>query len=123
MLAHHTITYAELPAREFEKTKSFFETVFNWEFQNWGPDYSAFTSPTIEVGFFRSEEPLNSSTLLVFFSDQLEQSYQAIVDAGGTISKDVFDFPGGRRFHFTEPSGNEFAIWSNKRSDGTLVTE
>ncbi|MDX1342054.1 MAG: VOC family protein [Reinekea sp.] len=122
MLKHHTITYLEFPAQNLEATQAFFSQVFQWDFQQWGPDYCAHTSATVEVGFYRA--PLTSvssqgGAMAVFYSENLEASEAAVRQAEGVISKATFDFPGGRRFHFIEPSGNEFAVWSDITVDGT----
>ena len=115
MNLHEKINYVELPAKDLAATKAFFETVFGWSFTDYGPDYTAFENQGLDGGFFKSD--LASSTekgaaLIVFYSDQLEATLAKVEKAGGTIIKPIFSFPGGRRFHFTEPSGNEFAVWS-----------
>lgn len=109
------INYVELPARNIPATKEFFETVFGWTFVDYGPDYSSFKGLSLEGGFYQSI--LSSTTeaggcLLVFYSSDLEAILDKVKSAGGRISKPIFSFPGGRRFHFMEPSGNEFAVWS-----------
>ena len=117
MLPHKTINYIEYPASDLDKTKAFFETVFNWEFTDYGPDYTAFKEAVLEGGFYRApmvSDFSNGAALIVFYSNELEQTQAEIVEAGGLIVKPTFDFPGGRRFHFREPSGNEFAVWSDK---------
>jgi len=88
---------------------------FGWSFQDFGPEYSAFSNQGMDGGFFKSE--LSSSTdngaaLIVFYSQDIEASQSKIEKANGVIVKTIFSFPGGRRFHFKEPSGNEFAVWS-----------
>lgn len=111
---HHKLNYVEFPARDLEATKSFFENVFSWSFVDYGPDYSSFTDQGLDGGFFRSElasTTVNGAALLVLLSLDLEQTQQLVMKAGGKVVKDIFSFPGGRRFHFTEPSGNEFAVW------------
>ncbi len=113
---HEKINYIELPARNIEATKAFFRQVFGWVFTDYGPDYSAFSDQGVDGGFYRSEQVSLSSqggTLVVFYSESLEQTLEKIQSAGGVIIKPIFEFPGGRRFHFTEPSGNEFAVWSD----------
>jgi predicted enzyme related to lactoylglutathione lyase len=112
---HEKINYLEFPAKDIEATRSFFSSVFDWEFVDYGPEYTAFSNAGIDGGFFKS--PLNASTengsvLVVFYSDELEQTQTKVTAAGGTIIKPVFSFPGGRRFHFADPNGNEFAVWS-----------
>ena len=110
------ISYVEFPASNLEATKSFFSTVFNWSFLDYGPEYTAFSNAGLEGGFFKSERKANTqngSALVVLYSNDLEETRAKVVDVGGTIVKDIFSFPGGRRFHFSEPSGNELAVWSD----------
>ncbi|MGI2901448.1 VOC family protein [Shewanella algae] len=115
MALHHRINYLELPARELEATKAFFQAVFGWGFVDYGPDYSCFTQGGIDGGFFRSSlsfDTFNGSPLLVIYSNDLNASLEAVKTQGGEICKDIFSFPGGRRFHFRCPSQNEYAVWS-----------
>ena len=117
MNEHEKISYVEFPARNLQATKEFFTQVFGWSFQDFGAEYTAFSNQGIDGGFFKSE--LSSSTnngaaLIVFYSNNLELTLENIIRADGHIIKPIFPFPGGRRFHFTEPSGNEFAVWSDK---------
>ena len=116
MLNHEKLNYVEFPARDIPATKHFFGQAFGWTFADYGPEYAAFSNQGIDGGFFKAE--LCSSThlgaaLLVFYSKNLEATQAKIEAAQGVIIKPIFDFPGGRRFHFTEPSGNEFAVWSD----------
>ena len=114
---HEMIDYVEFPACELEKTKAFFTDVFGWQFNDFGPDYTAFNRNGIEGGFYRSDMASDSDTgaaLIIFYSAELEKTLDKITLSGGVIKKDIFDFPGGRRFHFCCPSGNEFAVWSDK---------
>jgi predicted enzyme related to lactoylglutathione lyase len=109
------INYVEFPAKDLEATKSFFETVFGWSFVDYGPGYTAFSNQGLDGGFFKSDlaaSAENGSALIVFYSDRLEETQSKIENAGGRIVKPIFAFPGGRRFHFAEPSGSEFAVWS-----------
>jgi predicted enzyme related to lactoylglutathione lyase len=115
MPQHEKLDYVEFPARDLKATQAFFNSVFGWEFENFGPDYCAFSGQGLDGGFYRSElysSTQNGSALLVFYSEDLEVTLAAVEQAGGRIVKPVFDFPGGRRFHFSEPSDNEFAVWS-----------
>ena len=117
MNEHEKINYVELPAMDLLATKNFFSQAFGWSFQDFGPEYTAFSNQGLDGGFFQSE--LSSSTnhgaaLIVFYSQNLEETQAKIEKANGTIIKPIFPFPGGRRFHFTEPSGNEFAVWSDQ---------
>lgn len=117
MSKNETITYLELPAIDIPATKAFFEEVFNWTFSDYGEEYTAFTEDRLEGGFYQSDKKSsteNGATLIVFYSDDLETTQKKIKKAGGRIIKPTFSFPGGRRFHFTEPSGNEFSVWSDK---------
>lgn len=115
MNEHEKINYLEIPARDIEASKRFFAAVFGWQFQDFGPDYCAFQNAGLKGGFYRSElcaSSENGSVLVVFYSRELEQTQAVIERFGGTIVKPVFSFPGGRRFHFCDPNGNEYAVWS-----------
>ena len=107
------IDYVEIPVTDLEKTKAFFNALFDWEFQDWGPDYASFNDGRLDGGFRRSEEPAPASgVLLVFYSEDLERDVEQVEALGATISQPIFEFPGGRRFHFVDPAGTEFAMWS-----------
>jgi|SRR5690606_1767814 len=115
MPQHGKIDYVEYPARDLAATKRFFEQAFGWSFVDYGPDYAAFSGQGLDGGFFTSEAAARTdqgSALIVFYSKDLEGTLARVVEAGGEIVKPIFAFPGGRRFHFTEPSGNELAVWS-----------
>jgi hypothetical protein len=117
MSHHEKITYVEFPAKNIAATKAFFQTVFGWRFTDFGPDYTAFTDSGVDGGFYRADKAgvtANGSALVVLYSENLEKTQEKIEANGGKIVKPVFAFPGGRRFHFTEPSGNELAVWSDK---------
>ncbi len=112
---HHKIDYVEFPARSLEATKAFFSAVFGWTFQDYGPEYTSFLNAGVDGGFFKSERSADTergSALIVLYSKDLEGTKVQVQDTGGTIVREIFSFPGGRRFHFREPSGNEFAVWS-----------
>ena len=112
---HEKINYVEYPACNLASTKQFFSDVFGWVFTDYGPDYTAFNHQGIEGGFYKSNLQSNAdqgAALIVFYSDDLGDTYQKITSNGGAIKTEIFDFPGGKRFHFTCPSGNEFAVWS-----------
>jgi hypothetical protein len=116
MNEHEKINYVEFPANDIEATKAFFTTVFDWSFIDYGPEYTAFSNEGIDGGFFKSDlivSTENGSALIVFYSKDLEQTQAKIKSAGGSIIKPIFSFPGGRRFHFGDPSGNEYAVWSD----------
>ena len=117
MSDNENINYVEFPAKNLEIAKKFFSSVFDWHFTDFGPEYTAFTNSGLNGGFFKSE--LKSTTnagaaLIVFYSKNLDDSQAKIEKAGGSIAKAIFSFPGGRRFHFYDPNGNEFAVWSDK---------
>ena len=118
MNQHEKINYVELPARDLLAVKAFFEQAFAWGFTDYGPEYTAFSnSAGLDGGFYKA--PLNSSAekgsaLIVFYSESLEQTLDKVKQAGGLIVKEIFDFPGGRRFHFTDPNGNEYGVWSDQ---------
>lgn len=114
MPAHDKISYVEFPAKHLEQTKAFFESVFGWSFVDYGPDYTAFSDQGLNGGFYRSDLTATTdrgSALIVLFSESLEETQARVTDAGGKIVRPIFPFPGGRRFHFVEPSGNELAVW------------
>jgi len=113
---HEKINYVEFPAKNIPATKTFFQSAFGWAFEDYGPDYTAFSNQGLNGGFYKSG--LHSSrdagaALVVLYSKDLEATQQKVERAGGVISTPIFSFPGGRRFHFLEPSGNELAVWSD----------
>ncbi|MCL1050746.1 VOC family protein [Shewanella abyssi] len=115
MSQHHTINYLEMPVSNIQASKDFFSQVFAWEFVDYGPEYTCFLNAGISGGFYLSEQDFTlakGSPLVVLYSNDLSLSLQNVVAAGGVVSKDIFSFPGGRRFHFLDPNGNEFAVWS-----------
>lgn len=119
MNEHEKVNYIELPAKNLPATKEFFTQAFKWTFQDFGPEYTAFSNQGIDGGFYKSD--LSSTTnsgaaLIVFYSEDLEATEDKVRKANGNIIRPIFSFPGGRRFHFTEPSGNEFAVWSEKNA-------
>ena len=111
------IDYIEFPARDLEKAKAFYAGLFGWQFEDYGPDYCAFDDGRITGGFSRSDleaDASQGSVLVVFYTADLEGLKEQVVEHGATISTDIFSFPGGRRFHFKDPNGNELAVWSDK---------
>lgn len=108
------INYVEFKAKDLQEVKAFYSKVFGWTFTDYGPDYTAFSNSGLEGGFEKTEEKIVNGALIVLYHDNLEDIQQKVVQAGGNIVKDIFSFPGGRRFHFKDPSGNELAIWSDK---------
>lgn len=122
MTLHEKLNYVEFPAKNLIATKAFFTKAFGWTFIDYGPEYTSFSNHGIDGGFYQSDLSStvnNGSALLVLLSDDLETSLSNVKSAGATISKTIFSFPGGRRFHFIEPSGNELAVWSCEEHDST----
>ncbi|MDH5766194.1 MAG: VOC family protein [Gammaproteobacteria bacterium] len=116
MTIHEKINYIEFPSKNIQKTKDFFKSVFAWKFTDYGPDYIAFSNEGIDGGFYKIDKNCttdNGSALIVFYSSDLEATQRKIEMANGTIVKPVFSFPGGRRFHFADTNGNEYAVWSD----------
>ena len=115
MNKHEKLNYLEYAACDLPATKRFFEAAFAWQFTDYGPEYTAFDHQGLEGGFYRADLASKSDSggaLTVFYSDDIDATMTKVKVAGGIIVKPVFDFPGGRRFHFEEPSGNEFAVWA-----------
>ena len=116
MNQHEKINYVEFPAKNIATTKRFFEQAFGWSFVDYGPEYTAFSNQGLDGGFYKSELSASTQTgsaLIVFYSKALEETQAKIESAGGTIIKAIFEFPGGRRLHFTDPNKNEYAVWSD----------
>jgi predicted enzyme related to lactoylglutathione lyase len=108
------IDYIEFTAPDLPAIKKFYGRVFDWKFQDWGDEYASFSDGRVDGGFARSEAKTGGGSLVILYSTNLEAIQQKVRDAGGSIVKDTFSFPGGRRFHFSDPAGNELAIWSDK---------
>lgn len=110
--------YIEWAAKDLTASKCFFKTVFGWEFTDYGDEYTAFKGQELEGGFYLHPEQCSRTqsggALLVLHCDDLEACQAKVKQAGGKISREIFSFPGGRRFHFLEPSGNELAVWSEQ---------
>ena len=116
MSKHEKINYVEFPAKDIEATKTFFNTAFGWSFIDYGAEYTAFSNEGLDGGFFKSNvssSTKNGAALIVFYSNKLEQTLEKIKNADGLIIKPIYAFPGGRRFHFEDPNGNEYAVWSD----------
>lgn len=115
MNQHGKLNYVEFGAKNLDSTKLFFSSVFGWEFVDYGPEYTAFSDQGLDGGFFKSDDcsqTITGGALLVFYSSNIESTLNKVVQSGGEVVRPIFDFPGGVRFHFLEPSGNEFAVWS-----------
>ena len=112
MRAENRIDYVEIPVTDLKNAREFFTSLFGWSFQEWGDEYMSFNDGHLNGGFRHSAEAAPSTgVLLVFFSQDLERDVERVKDLGGTISQDIFSFPGGRRFHFVDTTGTEYAMW------------
>lgn len=119
MNTHEKINYVEFQTPDMAASKAFFSAVFGWAFTDYGPGYAAFAAAEagLDGGFYPTEKVSradNGGALVVLYSKTLEATMAKIEGAGGKIVKPIFSFPGGRRFHFTEPGGNELAVWSDQ---------
>jgi len=108
------IDYIEFTAPDLTAVKKFYGEAFDWKFQDWGDEYAGFSDGHVDGGFARGAAKSGHGPLVILYSTNLEEIQQKVRAAGGTIVKDTFSFPGGRRFLFADPAGNELAIWSDK---------
>jgi uncharacterized protein len=115
---HHAIDYVEITVGDLATAKRFYGEAFGWQFTDYGPDYAGIRRPgggEGEVGGLRAGEPVGvGGPLVILFSADLEASAQAVTEAGGRVVEGPYEFPGGRRFEFTDPSGNELGVWAEK---------
>ncbi len=119
MKRERRIDYVEFASRNPAASRGFFEQVFGWQFEDYGPDYTAFDDGQLQGGFFRGT-PLTASAgapLVVLYAEQLAPLLAVVAAHGGELVKPIFSFPGGRRFQFIEPGGNELAVWSERDHD------
>jgi predicted enzyme related to lactoylglutathione lyase len=107
------IDYIEFHATDMAKTKAFYTQAFGWKFTDYGSDYIAFDDGRLTGGFWK-EGKAGAGPLVILYAADLAAAEARVRAAGGTIVKPAFAFPGGRRFHFTDPGGNELAVWSEK---------
>ena len=110
-LKSEQIQYIEFLSKDIEQAKTFYTKSFGWAFSDYGPGYSAFEGDYVDGGFTLGE-PVKGSILVVIYSEKIETTKNKVIQAGGVISKDIFSFPGGKRFQFIDPDGNELAVWS-----------
>ena len=108
------IDYIEMPATSVAKVRQFYTDAFGWKFTDYGPDYTAFEDGRLAGGFYKADAGGPRGALIVIFAVDLAAMEARVRQAGGTIVKPAYSFPGGRRFHFTDPSGNELAVWSDR---------
>ena len=110
--------YIEFPATDIEGTKRFYHQVLGWEFKDWGPGYTSFHDGRLAGGFNSESQPVGADgaktrgVLVVLYATSLDDTYRKVKAAGGKIVREIFEFPGGKRFHFADPNGNELAVWS-----------
>jgi predicted enzyme related to lactoylglutathione lyase len=106
------IDYIEFPAIDIAASKRFYSAVFAWSFTDYGPNYTSFHDGRLAGGFTMSAKPTKGGPLVVIYAKALEETRRKVIEAGGKIVIETFEFPGGRRFHFADPNGNELAVWS-----------
>jgi uncharacterized protein len=112
---HHTIDYIEIAVTDIDAAKAFYATAFGWSLVDYGPDYAGIQGKGKEAGGLRRDAEVRAGgPLVILYSENLEQSVDAVTAAGGTIVEPIYAFPGGRRFHFADPAGNELAVWSDR---------
>ena len=116
MRPENCIDYIEIPVTDLPRARRFLEGMFGWTFQAWGDEYMSFSDGRLDGGLRKVAEPApNTGVLVVFYSDDLERDVMRVQELGGSISQEIFSFPGGRRFHFVDPVGTEFAIWTESK--------
>lgn len=108
------IDYIEFPADDIEEAKRFYAAVFGWEFTDYGPTYTSFQDGRLSGGFTTDATVAKGGPLVVIYATNLEAISARVIEHGGEVTKEPFEFPGGRRFHFKDPNGNELAVWSEQ---------
>lgn len=112
---HHSIDYVEFTVTDMAKAKAFYTSAFGWKFNDYGPNYAGIQKNEGEAGGLAVDSKVTQGgPLVILFSSDLDNSLKSVIAAGGIITKEIFKFPGGRRFQFEDPSGNELAVWSDK---------
>ncbi len=112
-MKNNHINYIEFKADDLEVIKEFYAKVFHWTFTDYGSTYAAFSDSGLEGGFEKSDAEIVNGVLVVLYHEDLEGVKNRILKGNGVITKEIFSFPGGRRFHFMDPAGNELAVWSD----------
>ncbi len=116
------LDYIEFATRDVAAEKNFYTAAFGWTFTDYGPDYTSFTDGRLAGGFFTNPDaPVKMNPTVVIFAADLENAEGRVKQAGGKIVKPSFEFPGGRRFQFTDPTGLELSVWSDVRADGSKI--
>ena len=111
MRADGKLDYLEMPGGDLPGLKAFYAAAFGWRFTDYGPQYAAF-SEGLDGGFDADRQAAPAAPLPVLFSTDLEACLATVQAAGAVITRPIFAFPGGRRFHFRDPAGNELAVWA-----------
>ncbi|MEJ2585729.1 MAG: VOC family protein [Robiginitalea sp.] len=111
-MTNNHIDYIEFKAKDLEAVKVFYQRCFQWKFTDYGPEYCSFENSGISGGFQKSGDPPCDGVLVVLYHRELKVVLKRVREAGGQITREIFSFPGGRRFHFRDPAGNELAVWS-----------
>lgn len=112
-LKHEQVQYVEFLSADLPAIKTFYSDAFGWKFTDYGPEYAGFEGDFVDGGFAQGV-PQKGTVLVILYSADLEATQGKVRAAGGQVVKDIFSFPGGRRFHFTDPDGNELAVWSDR---------
>ena len=110
-LKHEQVQYLEFLSKNITRAKEFYTNSFGWKFTDYGEEYTSFEGDYVDGGF-TTGEPIKGTVLVILYSNNIEATQQKVIAAGGTIIKEIFNFPGGKRFHFTDPDGYELAVWS-----------
>ena len=113
----NAVDYVEIPSKDVRKSKAFFEALVGWKFTEYGPDYFGFEDGRLSGGFYTADKVSSvaaGGALVIIYTEDLERSREEARKLGATITRDIFSFPGGRRFHFSEPGGSEFSFWTDK---------
>jgi predicted enzyme related to lactoylglutathione lyase len=108
------IDYIEFPVNDIKKTKDFYAKIFGWKFEDYGEDYTSFHDGRLAGGFYQSPEVKTGGPLVVIYATDIHEMFTKVSAAGSKIVKPIFEFPGGRRFHFLDPGGHELAIWTDQ---------
>jgi predicted enzyme related to lactoylglutathione lyase len=106
------IDYVEFPTTDIQETRRFYEATFGWTFKDYGSSYTSFHDGRMAGGFQKVDAMPGGGPLVVLYAVDLAAAEAAVREHGGRIVREAFSFPGGRRFHFSDPSGNELAVWS-----------
>ncbi len=107
------LDYVELPAKDMAASRAFYESAFGWSMTQFAPTYAATTSGDTDIGLQADQSEQPGAPLPVIQVEDVEAALAAVTSAGGRILKPIYPFPGGRRFHFADPSGNELAAWQS----------